>query len=213
MAKGQGTGPEGEDKNKEGDNPPAGTDNQNGEENKLGFPEDTPLAEMTVEQREAYWKHKARKHENAVKAFPKDYDEQKALADKWREHEQKQKPADQVQREELERRIREEARKEALKETAPRLVEAEFKAQVGSRLPADKLKLILEDLDHTKYLDADGNVDADRVKTRVEILAPAANPNPRQQHTTHQGRRSSGGASGMSAGRAAYEARHGKKKN
>lgn len=34
-----------------------------------GFPADTPLAEMTQEQQTAYWKHHARKHESAVKAF------------------------------------------------------------------------------------------------------------------------------------------------
>src|SRR5690349_19240148 len=38
--------------------PPAPTDPP------TGFPADTPLTEMTVEQREAYWKHQARKHES-----------------------------------------------------------------------------------------------------------------------------------------------------
>jgi hypothetical protein len=220
MAKDAGNGPE--DKNKKdedqgagngtGDNSSGAGDNENTDE--LGFPKDTPLAEMTVEQREAYWKHKARKHENTVKAFPKDYDEQKKLADKWREHEDKQKPADQVEREQLEREIREQVRKDMLKETAPKLVEAEFKAQVGNRLKSDALALILEDIDHTKYLDADGKVDTERVKSRVEVIAPAASATPNnRQIRTHQGRRSSEGDSGMSAGRAAYEARHGKKKN
>jgi hypothetical protein len=217
MAKGQGNGPEDKDKQTEdqdnkGPAENSKTEGTDGEkENKLGFPEDTPVAEMTDKEAAAYWKHKARKHENTVKA-QKDYADQKALADKWREHEQKQKPADQVAQEELEKRIREEARKDALKEAAPKFVNAEFKAQIGNRLPAEKLKLILEDLDHTKYLDADGEVDVERVKSRVEIIAPAASANPNPRQRTHQGHRSSEGATGMSAGRAAYEARHGKKK-
>jgi hypothetical protein len=34
-----------------------------------GFPEGTPLAEMTPDQQLAYWKHHARRHEDTVKAF------------------------------------------------------------------------------------------------------------------------------------------------
>jgi type IV secretory pathway VirB10-like protein len=34
-----------------------------------GFPEGTPLEQMTEPQRTAYWQHYARKHENAVKAY------------------------------------------------------------------------------------------------------------------------------------------------
>lgn len=42
-----------------------------------GFPADTPLEQMTVEQREAYWKDKAQKHEKRAKARG-DYDQMKA---------------------------------------------------------------------------------------------------------------------------------------
>lgn len=42
-----------------------------------GFPASTPLEQMTVEQREAYWKDKARKHE-AIAKSRSDYDQMKA---------------------------------------------------------------------------------------------------------------------------------------
>lgn len=34
-----------------------------------GYPENTPVAEMTVEQQAAYWRHHARKHEDRLKAI------------------------------------------------------------------------------------------------------------------------------------------------
>lgn len=203
-----------EQEQQSGDNQNNAGTGGNGEEGNLGFPADTPLAEMTVEQREAYWKHKARKHENTVKNSPKDYDEQKALADKWREHEQKQKPADQVAREQTEAQLREQIRKELLAENAPTLVETAFTGMVGTRIEQAKLKLILDDLDHTKFIKDDGTVDVDRVKARVDVLAPETpQPTRRRANTAnnHQGNRSTGDATGMSAGQAEFERRHGKK--
>jgi hypothetical protein len=38
-------------------------------EGEKGFPEGTPLTEMTDAQKAAYWQHYARKHEDTVKAF------------------------------------------------------------------------------------------------------------------------------------------------
>jgi hypothetical protein len=43
----------------------------------LGFPANTPVAEMTTEQQVAYWKHNARKHEKTATARA-DYDQLKA---------------------------------------------------------------------------------------------------------------------------------------
>lgn len=37
--------------------------------NEYGYPDGTPLAQMTLEQQNAYWKHKARKHENTAKEY------------------------------------------------------------------------------------------------------------------------------------------------
>jgi hypothetical protein len=55
--------------------PPEGGDPNQGPD--LGFPKDTALEQMTVEQREAYWKYQARKHEKTAKARD-NYDQLKA---------------------------------------------------------------------------------------------------------------------------------------
>ncbi|MDR1265927.1 MAG: hypothetical protein LBK42_10320 [Propionibacteriaceae bacterium] len=45
-----------------------------------GFPAGTPLAEMTVEQQAAYWKHHARRHEGAAKAARDEADQLRKAA-------------------------------------------------------------------------------------------------------------------------------------
>ncbi|KQQ22539.1 hypothetical protein ASF48_04975 [Rathayibacter sp. Leaf299] len=55
--------------------PPEGGNEDQGPD--LGFPKDTALEQMTVEQREAYWRHYARRHEATVKSRG-DYDQLKA---------------------------------------------------------------------------------------------------------------------------------------
>lgn len=175
--------------------------------NAHGFPDDTPLAEMSVDQREAYWKHKARKHENTVKALPKDLEAIKSDAEKWR---QSQLTPDQAKDEELRNSIREEVRKDLLKQNAPKLVSAEFKTLVGDAIPAKTLKAFLDDMDHTKYITDDGEVDTERVKNRVKDLVPEEPaPSNRRQSRTHQGVRKNEGATGISAGRALYNEMHG----
>ena len=44
---------------------PKGGARENGEH---GYPTSTPLTEMTVEQREAYWRHQSKKHEQTWKS-------------------------------------------------------------------------------------------------------------------------------------------------
>jgi hypothetical protein len=52
-----------------------------------GFPTETPIAEMTVEQRESYWRYQSKKHETAEeKARNTASEQQKQLADTLREN-------------------------------------------------------------------------------------------------------------------------------
>jgi len=57
--------------------------------------------------------------------------------------------------------------------TMPRLVAAEFKAAAAGRLTTEQLAGFIEDLDLTKYLTEDGEVDTERVAKKVDLLAPA----------------------------------------
>jgi hypothetical protein len=68
---------------------------------------------------------------------------------------------------------REEARKEALVEATPRLVRSEFKAAAVGRMTGDALTEFLEDLDLSKYVKDDGEVDTDRIAKKIDALAPA----------------------------------------
>lgn len=179
-----------------------GEDGDNGGSGKdLGFPRDTPLVEMTVEQREAYWKHHARKHEGVANSRA-DYDQQKADAEKWRQHQNDNKPADQKAIDDAATKAREEARAEEQKKFAPRLVRAEFKAaaaDVGG-VPKDLLEAFLEDVNPLVYLKADGELDTDKIEKRVKALAPVKQP-PGQRKPNHQGYRPTDGATSVASGR------------
>jgi hypothetical protein len=64
------------------------------------------------------------------------------------------------------------AREEALRETAPRLVRAEFKAAAKGVLSGDQLNAVLEDLDLSKYVTKDGEVDEAKVQRKITALTP-----------------------------------------
>ena len=69
---------------------------------------------------------------------------------------------------------RETATKEANAKATDRLVRAEFKAEAKGRIDADRLKAILEPLDMSKFLNADGDVDEAKVAAFVDGVAPKA---------------------------------------
>lgn len=186
------------------------TDNEgNGESTDKGFPAETPVAEMTDAQQAAYWKYHSRKHETQAKSR-EDYDALKALADKWREHEKSQKPADQVQAEEAAEQARKEAESAVKAKYATKLVTAEFKAAVAGRMKPEDLTDLLEDMDLTKYLDDDGDVDTDRVAKKAAIIAPESRSTGGTRRG-HQSRRESEKTSSVASGRDLYRETHGKK--
>lgn len=69
------------------------------------------------------------------------------------------------------------SREEALKEAAPRLVRAEFKAAAKGVLSPDQLSAVLEDLDLSKYVDKNGEVDEAKVQRKIDALAPRKGSN------------------------------------
>lgn len=75
------------------------------------------------------------------------------------------------------KQAREEGRQAALAEATPRLVRAEFRAAAAGRMEAAQLDALLEDLDLSKYLTKDGEVDTDRVAKKITALAPDPGPN------------------------------------
>jgi hypothetical protein len=166
-----------------------------------GFPEDTPLSEMNGEQREAYWKHQARKHEQTAKNRA-DYDDLKAKAAKH----------DALERELMSDKdkavaqAKDDADAAARNAYAPKLVAAEFKAAAAGRIPADRLATIIEPLDLAKFLDTAGDVDTDKVSKFVDGIAPTT---PEQRGPTSQGagRRDSVTGASVASGRELFLAR------
>lgn len=173
-----------------------------------GYPENTPLAEMTVEQREQYWIHKSRKHEQRLKDLG-DVDELQKKAGQYDALAKASQTEQERAVEAAKAEARAEARAEALKEHAPRLVGAEFRVQAAGRLTAEQVKELIEDLDMTKYLTDSGEVDVDRVRRKVDALAPAKQEekNLRRQPDMGQGRREPDKSTGVAAGRDMFDAR------
>lgn len=190
----------------QGDPTPAPQGQSGQQEPDKGFPADTPLVEMTVEQREAYWKHQARKHENTVKSRA-DYD---TLAEKARQFDELQRqslPADERARQDAVEAARVEGEAQARRALAPQLVRAEFRAAAPG-VETDKLEAFLEDLDLSKYLKDDGTVDTARVTAKAALL-PSTNPAPQRQ--SFQGYSRPSGASSVAQGRELFAARRGPK--
>jgi hypothetical protein len=138
----------------------------------LGFPANTPLEQMTVEQREAYWKHHARRHEQAYKDAN--------IADLQRQAQELAalKAATQTDQEKAVESARAEGRTQALREAATALVDAHFAAATPGLSPQDRQDL-LAGIDRTYFLAADGiTVDTAKVTSYAARIAPAATATP-----------------------------------
>ena len=121
-------------------------------------PDSTPEPEVKDWQAEAEkWKALSRKNEDKAKANAaavKERDELKAATAT-----------------EAEKALAA-ARAEVLKETAPRLVRAEFRAAAKGVLTNTQRDALLEDLDLNRYLTDGGDVDEEKVAKKIKAVAP-----------------------------------------
>lgn len=199
--------------NGDGDGEPGGGGNDDGKGaggdkpkvNEHGFPDNTPWRDMEPAQQTAYWQYQARKHEARAEAT-KDYDQVVKERD-----ELKAKGLTYAEKA-LEAARKEGADKGAAEERAklaPQLVKAKLEAASAGKIPPEQLAKIIEPLDLTKFLKADGlEVDTDKVTEYVAGLAPGGKKWP----DMGQGHR--GGAtpkSGVGAGRSLYADRNKRK--
>lgn len=192
--------------------PPAPQDN--------GFPANTPIEQMTGEQRENYWKHQARKHEDRVKAFGGlTADELAQLREKAGKHDAMERDL-MGDHEKALAQATESAAADVAAVYVPRLVNAELRAAAaGSGVSAETLQTALEYVDEAKFLNDKGeDVDPDKVARFIAGIAPATGTNLQIRRgptaTTHAGNGSGTqpvtGRPGES-GRAMAEKRFGKK--
>lgn len=170
-----------------------------------GYPPDTPIAEMTVEQQAAYWKAQSRKHEAEARRRA-DYDAVKARADQF-------DALDQASRSEHEKAVdaaRKEADEAARAEERGRygaqLVAAELRAALAGRVDPAQRDALIEAVNPARFLDDKGQVDPGAVTAWVDKAAPAAPGGTRYDGA--QGGRTGTQPAGVDAGRAAYAAAH-----
>lgn len=140
-------------------------------EDDQGFPAETPVSEMTPEQKAEYWKHKARKHEATAKARA-DYDDLRSQLEEL----QKQKLTAEEQAVEA---AREEGRREGATSTAEKLTRVAVRAEVRAVLAASgvdesdettsAVDALLESLDVSKLTTDDG-VDTEKIAQIVRPL-------------------------------------------
>lgn len=184
-------------------------------EGQHGYPENTPVAEMTVPQQASYWKARARANEagqraaqaalEAAKPKIEGYDalEASTKTDQERAVENAKKEADAA------------ARADERSRGSLALVGAEFRAAAKGVLAPEALAGLLEDIDRSKYVLADGTVDLERIEKRVTELAPKpadpAAPLERKPADLGQGRRTPAATSGLDTGKALYEQTHPRK--
>ncbi len=101
--------------------------------------------------------------------YPSDWEQVAEDAQKWRAFEAESKP----EREREKQAAADEARREENAKLAPRLVRQAFKAEAKGVLTQEQVTSLLEDLDLSKYLDKDGDVDEEKVAKKVKAFAPA----------------------------------------
>lgn len=185
-----------------------------------GFPANTPLEQMTVEQREAYWKHHARKHEDRAKQFG---DLTPAQLAELREKASRADALDEELASDKDKAVNE-AKKAAKAEAdaayQPRLVRTEFRAALKGRVPDEhleqRLTSITEPLDLSKFLNDAGDVDTAKVTAFVDNIAPVKGTPPSKKGPTVTGHGPSGGGdstlTGLS-GSELYDRLHPKKQS
>ena len=181
------------------------------EEKPEGFPANTPVAEMTVEQKAAYWQHQSRKHEERATEYRTAAGGKTAA-----EIKAELESADTLKREKLSEQERavEDAKREARESTASeygtKAVRMAFELALRA-LPKQDRKEFIEDLDLSRFLTDSGDVDTAKVLTRAEKIAPADKGTGRHQFDFGAGKRGDGGSKpSVSAGAALFDASRGK---
>lgn len=146
------------------------TPSGSGDDSGKGFPANTPLAEMSVEQREAYWKDKARKHEQRANDRA-DYDDLKAKADRLDEIERE----NESEKDKAVREAREKAAKDVRAEIEAETVQAMARMALRSRgVKDEEITSFVTETNLSAFVSDDGQVDDERLLARVDRYAGTA---------------------------------------
>jgi hypothetical protein len=174
------------------------------------FPANTPVAEMKPEEQAAYWQDKARKHEGRVKALGGLTAEELATL---REKAERQDALEAEMASEKDKAVNEAktaAQAEVEAKYRPMLAETAFRVAIGDRKPQNEVDDFIADLNLTRFLNEDGQVDTAKVLARVEQFAPAKGTQQQRGPvvTGHGARSGAGSTASTLTGRELYEQRH-----
>lgn len=173
----------------------------------LGYPKDTPVAEMTADQKAAYGKAKDEERRAATrewKSVTGDRTPAQLKADL--EELDKLKKAGMTEGEKAITEAKEATRAEVALES----VRAAFDLLLPDDMSDEDKEAKLEVLNLKAFLTADGKVDTAKVKTHAATIAPAKGT--QQDRDFGQGRRGGGsGKTGVSAGADMFAEKRGKK--
>lgn len=139
------------------------------------FPAETPVADMTAEQKAEYWRYHAKKHEKNRK--PDDFDQIAADAAAFRA----KPPAAPAEGDTAAAAAAAktegiaEGRAAALKDTLPVVLETAIRSK-NPDIDDDDLESIIDDLDLNKFITQTGGLDAARVQKLADKHAVKANP-------------------------------------
>jgi hypothetical protein len=156
-----------------------------------GYPANTPVAEMTVAQQAAYWKHQSRRHEERAKPFKDVTPEQLS------ELREKAKRQDELEHElssETEKQVtaaRDTTAKEKDGHYQPLLAETAFRVAIGDRKTDAEIDEFLAELNLGAFL-TEGKVNTAKVLARAQQFAPATGNQQQRKGPTVTGHGSNG---------------------
>ncbi|KZM72213.1 hypothetical protein [Nocardia terpenica] len=155
--------------------PEAGESDGVGEEqavNKHGYPDNTPLTEMTVEQQAAYWKAKARMHESRsrAKAGGLSAEEADALRNELQELRDAQLSETERAQQDAIESAREAGRSEARDQLMPMLHEAQLRGYASTVIKGAKLDGFVSTVNITAFSAEDGSIDGEKVVAHLKAM-------------------------------------------
>ncbi len=200
------------DKDKGGDQPPQRQPGVppnyaiDGNGASLGYPVETPVAQMKPEEQAAYHRVQGRKHEQRNKQWSETVgnrtpEQVKADLERLAELDRK----NMTEQERAVADARQEGRTEVITTASRKLAEQFFDVSLA-HVPEERRTVLLENVDVAKVVKADGTIDTDKVKQISDVLAPKSDKDNRDPDYGG-GRHGSSSSTGVSAGRTAYQER------
>lgn len=173
----------------------------------LGYPANTPVADMDDKQQAAYHRYQARRHEERNKQLMKvtggkTPDELKADSEELERLRNEKRSDSEKAVADAEKNTEQRVRAEF----TPKLVSMAFDVALAHVDEADRKELI-DNLDLSKFIDEAGDVDTAKVQSVATKISPKADKDAgKQRHDYGAGRRDSSTKSGVSAGRELFAA-------